>query len=659
MPRETLAHRLQQRDAVRFIGRGDELAFFDELLGDDPAVSVVLVHGEGGIGKSTLLREVARRATDRGRAVWRVDGRDLAPAPGELERALDGAADAARPLILFDTWERIEALGDHLRRELLPSLPAAAVVIIAGRAAPDAAWFEGGWERLVAELALGGLPREEAFALARDCGVNDPRTLASVVDWAAGSPLAITLAARTAALDPSWRPGALEARPDVVRGLVRHIARTELDGGNLDVATIAALARTTTRSMLREVLPEVDADQADAWLRGLSFAEPAGPGVRLHELARAALRADVRHRAPERERDLRARIADHLTRRALAGNPYLLVDVAELIDDPTVRWGFGADGSVDYRVDALREHDIATIEAFVRERAGDDGWPATRRLLEEAPERVVVGRDRRGVAQGFCIAVTPDNAPPACDEDPVLGPWLEHARATVPDGNALLWRDARDLTATEVVVDVASPVMAIINTASILRSGLVSPRVIYLPIEPGNTTGLAFAAAVGGRHLRDLDVQVGREGRLCHVADLGPDGMLAGVRAAVYAEIGLAAPPLEPAPGAHIDADTVKAALRNLQRPLELAASPLASGETPEERSASVRALLEHATEAAFGRSSDEELLRTVVRRGYLDASGSHESVAAALHLSRAAYFRRLRQASARVAAYVLAGRAD
>jgi hypothetical protein len=656
MARDTLAHRLQQRDLHRFVGRSEELAFFDALLVDDPPVSVVLVHGEGGIGKSTLLREVARRAGERGRPVWRVDGRDLAPAPGELERALDGAADAQRPLILFDTWERIEALGDHLRRELLPSLPAASLVVIAGRGAPDAAWFEGGWERLVAERALAGLGRDDAGALARDCGVTDAGVREAIVDWAAGSPLAITLAAA----DPDWRPTSLDERPDVVRGLVRHIARTELDGGNLDVATIAALARTTTRSMLREVLPEVDADEADAWLRNLSFAEPAGPGVRLHDLARAALRADVRRRAPERERELRRRIADHLTRRALAGNPYLLVDVAELIEDPTVRWGFGADGSVDYRVDVLRDHDRATLEAFVRDRAGDEGWPATRALLDAAPERVVIGRDRTGIARGFCIAVTPDNAPPACDEDPVLGPWLAHARATVPDGNAILWRDSRDLTALDVVSDVASPVMPIINTGSILRSGLVSPRVIYLPIEPGNTTGLAFAEAVGGRHVAELDVEVGREGRLCHVADLGPDGMLAGVRAAVYAELGLQAPPLDRATAApQVDAETVKDALRNLQRPLELAASPLASGATPEARAASVRALLEQAADAAFGRSPDEELLREVIRRGYLEAGMSHEAVAAAMHLSRAAYFRRLRQASGRVAAYVLASRGD
>jgi hypothetical protein len=202
--------------------------------------------------------------------------------------------------------------------------------------------------------------------------------------------------------------------------------------------------------------------------------------------------------------------------------------------------------------------------------------------------------------------------------------------------------------------------MPIINTGSILRSGLVSPRVIYLPIEPGNTTGLAFAEAVGGRHVAELDVEVGREGRLCHVADLGPDGMLAGVRAAVYAELGLQAPPLDRATAApQVDAETVKDALRNLQRPLELAASPLASGATPEARAASVRALLEQAADAAFGRSPDEELLREVIRRGYLEAGMSHEAVAAAMHLSRAAYFRRLRQASGRVAAYVLASRGD
>src|SRR5213079_1133554 len=68
-------------------------------------------------------------------------------------------------------------------------------------------------------------------------------------------------------------------------------------------------------------------------------------------LALLLAHADVRLRVPEREKELRRRIADHLHDRALAGETRMLVDLADLVDNKAIRWGFGAEGSVDYRVD--------------------------------------------------------------------------------------------------------------------------------------------------------------------------------------------------------------------------------------------------------------------------------------------------------------------
>jgi len=102
----------------------------------------------------------------------------------------------------------------------------------------------------------------------------------------------------------------------------------------------------------------------------------------------------------------------------------------------------------------------------------------------------------------------------------------------------------------------------------------------------------------------------------------------------------------------------VRDALRNLRVPHALAGSPLASGETPEERAASVRALIDDAAEQAFGATENEQLLRRVLIRGYLDPAPSHEQAARELNLSRAAYFRRLKLASERVSEYIAHGAA-
>ena len=102
--------------------------------------------------------------------------------------------------------------------------------------------------------------------------------------------------------------------------------------------------------------------------------------------------------------------------------------------------------------------------------------------------------------------------------------------------------------------------------------------------------------------------------------------------------------------------EAVREALRNMRIPFALAQSPLASGCGIAERAASVRALIDSATEHAFGETYDERLLERVLVRGYLDPAPSHEHAAAELHLSRSTYFRRLKAASDRVASCLALG---
>src|SRR3954468_8746126 len=175
-PARTLADRLAQADAERFVGRRRELELFDRILVGEPQYHVVLLHGPGGMGKSTLLREVARRGRAAGFAPVMVDGRALDPVPGEIERAVAGVEEMWRPLLLFDTFERIEALGGWMRERLLPALPAGAVIVLAGRRAPDADWMQGGWESLVMEVPLAPLEDAEALELLGAHGVGDDAT---------------------------------------------------------------------------------------------------------------------------------------------------------------------------------------------------------------------------------------------------------------------------------------------------------------------------------------------------------------------------------------------------------------------------------------------------------------------------------------------------
>ena len=137
--------RMVRREEAAFVGRRPEIGFLDALFVDDPP-AMVLVHGPGGIGKSSLLRRMVQRGQEAGWTPLMIEGRDLPPVADALDDAVARAHSFKRPLVVLDTYERMQALGGHLRREVLPGLPDETIVVIAGRGVPDAAWREGGWE---------------------------------------------------------------------------------------------------------------------------------------------------------------------------------------------------------------------------------------------------------------------------------------------------------------------------------------------------------------------------------------------------------------------------------------------------------------------------------------------------------------------------------
>src|SRR5207237_1015988 len=81
-------------------------------------------------------------------------------------------------------------------------------------------------------------------------------------------------------------------------------------------------------------------------------------------------------------------------------------------------------------------------------------------------------------------------APEFAHEDPLVGPWLVHARADARLGDSVLWHDSIDFTG-----DRRGRVQAMLGMAGVLRSGAANPRFAYMPINPANTDALTFARA--------------------------------------------------------------------------------------------------------------------------------------------------------------------
>ena len=324
-----------------------------------------------------------------------VEARDLAPLAEALDEAIDAGA-AGQPAAAA-----ARLLGAALgpRRPPAPEPAAAAAVLGPGR---DRLAPRSG-RRLVHRRL--GEPRRRARPRARSAqadaeallaarGLDDPALRSQTMAWAGGSPLALVLAADAGGV-PAEAPG--EAPAAVVDALLRRLLDAQPEGDARRALAVAALARVTSPSLLAEVLPDCDAERAFSWLSGQPSAEPLGDGVTLHDLVGRAVRADLRRRSPEIERDLRRRLVDALyARSAREGLLRLTLDLQHLVQDPAIRWGFSWDMSGRFHIDTPRPGRRRRDRRPRRRRVGRSWLEAARRYFEETPDRVTIVRDQDG-----------------------------------------------------------------------------------------------------------------------------------------------------------------------------------------------------------------------------------------------------------------------
>lgn len=617
----TLRDRVERRDRAQFVGRAAELEFFDALLDGTTDVSVVYLSGPGGIGKSALLREVARRARTLGYTVAWLEGRDLPPFPEVVSGALTDVIDAERPLIIIDSFELVSSLEGYLRDVVVPGLPDRALVVIASRVRPSRSWFDGGWDTVVAARQLDGLDHAEVRQLAANLDV-DAAVVDELVQRSEGSPLAVAVAAAT---------GLNGSLADVAGRLLGD----EVDTDRFRTLSVAAMARVTTPGLLAAVFADQDTDESYKWLADRSFCEPLADGVALHSLVGKAVLDSLRRQDPAGEADLRRRVADALYQRAVNGQFSLSTDLQHLVIDPTVRWGYSLDIGSRYHIDAVTPRDVEQIGTMLRSVGMDEWWAITEVFFTQHPECCGVARDNTGAVGGYFVAVTPSHAPAAAERDVLLGPWLRHARDVLHSDSAVLWREAVDLTGS------LNEITALLGAGGLVGSGVVNPRYCFLPISPSMPAALRFSEALGAVHVPELDVVAHGMNLQCHVADFGPRGVLGAQRDWVYRETGAAPPDGPPTEPVNL--------LRLLRDPAAMANGPAWLGDRPSEKMSAARALVAEALNV-FGPSRSDWLAREIIELAYLTEVEPHEAIARRLNLSRSAYFRRLHAATARVA---------
>lgn len=445
----TLAERLESARRQRFVGRTEELAMAGEWFAAQDLTYVVLfVHGPGGIGKTSLLREFAHLAGRRSLRVLQIDGRNLEATPqfflGALQQQLDLptvdgifdrlAADSGRMLLIIDTAELLFPLEGWLFDIFMPSLPDNTLVIFAGRNPPSQRWrTDPGWQTLMRVRQLKNLSPDESRSLLQQRQVPVTR-FDTVLDFTHGHPLALSLVADVLAQRPgtAFHP---ESDPDVVKTLLEQFLQQAPTSYHRAALEACSQVQLLNEPLLADMIGVDDPHPIFDWLRSLSFIEAGARGIYPHDVAREALAADLRWRNPDWQAELHGRARHYYMDRFHASdareqrrilNDYVFLHRENALIRAYFEW---QTGGVVFS-DSLRTEDVPNILEMVRTHEGDASAQIAAYWLEKRPWQVVVMRPAAGAPQGFMMALR-------------LEEMTEVDRAQDP-GAAAAWRYLRD-----------------------------------------------------------------------------------------------------------------------------------------------------------------------------------------------------------------------
>lgn len=435
---------------IGVVGRRLELTTLSTLL-EPGGPRVALVHGIGGIGKTTLLRGFASEARRLGALVVFVDGANVEPTEQglllELSAALQVTAGTLddvcvvlartgdRVVVVIDTYERLRLLDTWIRNSFIPELPPNVSLVIAGRDVPVRSWFTHllGPHALL-RIELDVLDRDGAYEMLASLGVSEGRA-AALYRVTSGHPLALTLAASTVTGE------SLRFTPDdeFIQPVIDELARIFLeevpDPETRKGLLAASVVRRTTQSLLEAMLPGCDAADLLARIHQLPFAELARDGLTIHETVQYAVATRLEAMNPAGYVHYRRAAAQQLLAELRAtGNSEVwryTADLLYLVQQPIIRGAFFPRDAHRLAIEPAVVADGPAIADIARHHEGPAAAAAVRHWWEVAPWTFSVARDDEGAVAGFSIVIEYGRVPAeALESDPLTAAWVEHLAAS-------------------------------------------------------------------------------------------------------------------------------------------------------------------------------------------------------------------------------------
>lgn len=451
----TIADLLARGSAESLIGRTRELGLLSELLAPGgPAVAYV--HGPYGIGKSALLAAFQMPLALRGIGSVRIDGGAVEPQAEAVIAALASALGAEcrtlpelvsilagdrRTVIVIDNIDALRLVAGWLRRDLVPALPAATRLAVAGRLPPPVAWMAD-LGAMFMSVPLVPIQRDVALAALREAGL-DGGAADRVWEISCGHPLTLRMALQAA------RAGALEA-VDTLGDLCEAIVAGAGEPSLRQMVQAAAVVRRVTRPLLAAMLGDDALDGFDAFA-ALPFVALDGEGHYLVEPVRRLKSTRLLAVEPGIHAGLRAAAVTWITGQlgsAKRGERWrYMADLLYLVEHAQVRDAFFPADAPLPPVEAATPADLTEVLDITEARVGSDERRIVERWVEALPHRFNVARGARGEVLAFYIcASSEDDVTELAHADPLLACWRADVAARRPSRRVLFIRQmlARD-----------------------------------------------------------------------------------------------------------------------------------------------------------------------------------------------------------------------
>lgn len=423
------------------VGFEKEMASFRGWLANaDARMELFAISGIAGIGKTTLLMEIAREADDAGALTLWMDGNhelstSLAFLTG-MEMTLASEYGAIRPpetplfdfivgelsrrrcVLLLDNAESIERIEGWLLSSFLPKLsPSQLLIAAASRNGLPLKWMTNPY--LCARtraFRLEPLTRREVQAYLRQSGLDEEKQ-ARIASEAEGHPLLLALTVdwmRTGLGDTRIRiPSLMTAE------LLREAATTRLQHALTAMSLLPSADLSLLNRLLDDPLEPPDAHE----LGRLSFVQTDFHGWALHPLAARMLREDYATTFPESFLRLRDQVFRLLAERFReSGKRYqmrIAGHILELYREYLPSTNEYAVFSTPVRTGSQQPYgqgDMPELQRLLASSVADNNWQTEladsgdyAALLDDiarvSPEGICVIRDEAGEPIAFCAGM--------------------------------------------------------------------------------------------------------------------------------------------------------------------------------------------------------------------------------------------------------------